>query len=215
MISQKLPRTRIVLPTNGSLVDEQATKKLCEILTLRIINFSVNAYFDETYKAFMGLPPETKDRIYKAIQTIKVLRPDILIRVSIVFDPMYQTDLERDLFYLYWKKVAEVWVLPAASAGRPEKQPCNPVIVPCGSLFSDIVIGFDGKLSSCCFDSGFRLDCGVYTGDLKADWNNKQLQELRAIHNAHKRDTIPLCRSCTFGCSIPELMDDKLKEALK
>ena len=197
-ISQKLPHTQIVLPTNGKLVTEDVARQLCSIPTLKIINFSINAYFDETYKAFMGLPPETMTQIKDMMLLIKLLRKDLFLVASMVFDPAYISDLQRDLFYTYWKEYALPQILPAASAGRgtPIK---IPRVIPCRSIFSDFVVGYDGKLSSCCFDPNFSAyDLGYYSGDLLRDWRSEQFQEFRRLHNEGKRQKIPLCRECTF-----------------
>ena len=199
MISQKLPSTQIVIPTNGSHLDTDAVTKLCHIPTVRIINFSVNAYFDETYENFTGLKAENITRIRKAIAQLKILRSDILCRVSMVFDPLYQTDLEKDLFINYWGGCAEPWILPAASAGRVGKKPIHPVKLPCRSIFSDIVVSYDGKISSCCFDSNFSLDLGFYDGDLLANWHGKELTQLRKLHNEGQREEIELCAKCSFA----------------
>lgn len=194
-----LPATTIVLPLNGAMLDEKSWARLVSVRTLKVLNFSVNAYFGETYENFTGLPKETLPLIRGCIYKTRVRRPDILIRVSMVFDPEYQTDLERDLFINYWKDVADVAVIPAASCGRPSKRPIKPVKLPCRSIFSDFVIGFDGKLSSCCFDSGFVLDLGRYSGSILKDWRNPKIEELRRKHNEKRREEIPTCRSCTFA----------------
>ena len=159
-IAYYLPYTQIVLPTNGSFMDDKLVANLAKVPTLKIINFSVNAYFDGTYEQFMKLPAETIPKIRKAIAQLRILRSDITLWVSMVFDPMYQSDLERDMFKAYWEGWAYPQILPAASAGRPNKKPLNLVELPCRSIFSDLVIGYDKKISSCCFDSNFSLDLG-------------------------------------------------------
>ena len=203
-----LPVTPITIVTNGALLSVADLGALTSIRTLKIMNFSVNAYFDETYVKFMGLDPSVIPQIRKVMSAIKIMRPDIRLKVSMVFDPRYQTDLERDYFEQYWASLVsfnpafnkpDVWIIPAASAGRSDNVPYQPVLVPCRSIFSDIVVGFDGKLTSCCFDSGMVIDCGRYSGDLKKDWQNEQLTNLRKIHNSHQRETINLCKRCSFG----------------
>ena len=153
LINTKLPATRIVIPTNGSMMDVETVNKVCRIPSVRIVNFSVNAYFDETYWQFTGLPPENIQKIRKAVALFRILRPDITLWVSMVFDPMYQTDLERDEFIKYWSGYAVLQILPPASAGRADHKPVYPVLLPCRSIFSDFVVGYDRKLSSCCWDS--------------------------------------------------------------
>ncbi len=199
LINSRLPKTQIVLPTNGSMLNEEVIKNLCSISTLKIINFSINAFFDETYESFMGFTAGTLRKIESAIEIFRVARPDIMLWVSMVFDPQYQSDLDRDYFVEYWRqKNVIVWILAATSCDRtgeiriPRREPCR-------SLYSDIVIGYDSKLSSCCFDSRFKLDLGEYTGDLKADWNNPKLTEIRKIHSEYKRSSVELCSKCSYA----------------
>ncbi len=198
MISSKLPSTQITIPTNGAALTEQGVTFLCEIPTVKLINFSINAYFDETYEAFMGLPASNIGHIIKTVARIKLQRPDIRVWVSMVFDPSYQTDIERDYFESMWEGLADmVWVISASSACRSDKKVVIPTKIPCRSIFSDIVVGYDGKLNSCCWDASFSLSLGVYTGDLKKDWKNPKLNALRQAHNEHQRDEYALCRECT------------------
>ena len=194
-----LPRTQIVLPTNGLLLHEENVRKLARIHTLKLVNFSINAAFPETYEAFMGLRENNISDIKEAILLFQLLRPDIEIWCSMVYDPMYQTEIERDAFNQQWKGWGKTWILSAASCNRPDKQVRIINNQPCRSIFSDIVVGYDGKLSSCCFDSGFILDLGQYSGDLKADWRNKELEALRKIHNEGIRRENAWCRGCSFA----------------
>jgi len=199
-ITHHLPFTQIVLPTNGALLNNERVGVLCQIPTLKVINFSINAYFEETYEAFTGLKAENLQRIEQTIKQVQIERKDITLWASMVFDPEYQTDLERDLFIKHWREQGVTpQILPAASAGRVGKRPYNPVLSPCRSIFSDIVVGFDGKLSSCCFDSNFHLDLGQYSGNLLKDWKNAKLGHLRALHTSHRRMEVDLCRQCTFA----------------
>ena len=196
LIAQKLPTTEITLATNGALVDEEVVKKLCQIPNFRVINFSVNAFYDETYEKFMGLKADVIPKMRKAVSMFRVLRSDIRLKVSFIFDPEYQTDLERDYFEWYWKGWAETWVIAAASAGRGKK-PVSPVTLPCRSIFSDIVVGYDGKISSCCFDADFSIPLGKYNGNLLENWHSPELTELRRKHNERQREG--LCKICTFA----------------
>ena len=200
LIKRKLPDTSICIPTNGILVDQEVVAKLASIPNIQVINFSINAFFEETYAHFTGTSAENLNNIHASMMRLKILRPDILLRASMVFDPIYCSDLQRDLFIEYWKSLAEVWILPAASACRGTEIKILRRI-PCRSIFSDFVIGYDGKLSSCCFDAGFTLDLGNlsdFDGNVLKAWSNPKLDQLRKLHNEHRRQEIPLCRGCTF-----------------
>ena len=198
-INMKLPRTQIVIPTNGSLFDDWTVEKLARIENQMIINFSINAYYQETYEKFTGLPYQTTEKITKAIVLLRAMKPTIRVHISMVFDPTYSTDYERDEFIKHWSRFGQVNILPAASAMRPDKESVIPVRIPCRSIFSDIVIGYDRRLSSCCFDSDFSISLGNYSGNLLTDWQNEYLEKLRKAHNEHHRDKYALCSRCTFA----------------
>jgi len=200
LISNKLPNTQLVLPMNGSMLDEQNVKSLCSILSLKIINFSLNAFFQETYEQFMGFQMATMANVDAAISMIKVLRPDIMLWVSMVFDPQYQSDLERDYFIEYWKQKGVIpWILAASSCNRGLEIKI-PRLEPCRSLFSDIVVGFDRKLGLCCFDAAFdAFDLGEYSGNLKEDWHKESVEAVRKIHNEYRRSEIPKCKNCSYA----------------
>ena len=68
-----------------------------------------------------------------------------------------------------------------------------------GLTLLDLVIGYDYKLSSCCFDAGFVLDIGEYKGDVLKAWTNGKLNNLRRTHNAGDRQQYPLCAACSFA----------------
>ena len=198
-IEKKLPMTRIVIPTNASLLTIKTISELATIKNWDLINFSINAFFDETYRRFMGLEPSTLSRLPQLMLKIRELRPDVTIWASMVYDPVYHTEIERELFIEAWKHFAFPQILTASSAGRDDNCPLEPTTLPCRSLFSDFVVGFDGKLSSCCWDSNFILDLGFYNGFLKSQWQDGLIKELRRLHNEGKRNTIPLCRQCSYA----------------
>src|SRR3990167_2386847 len=184
MIATILPNTRIAFATNGSLFQNDTAQKLCSIPTLKWINFSVNAQFTETYKKFMGFPPEIAQRIEQSIAEIKVLRKDIITVVSMVFDPQWQTQLERDKFVDYWKDKSYLVINSATCCNLPFRKITQNTI-PCRSVFSDIVIGYDGQIATCCFDPSFTIDLGNikdYGGVLGA-WNSEKFKKLRELHS--------------------------------
>lgn len=201
-IEKKLLATRIVIPTNGSLLTVKTVEKLATIKNWDLINFSINAFFDETYKRFTGLEPSVLTKFPQLMLKIRELRPDVTIWASMVFDPIYHTEIERDLFIEAWKQFAFPQVLTASSAGRADNKPLYRTSLPCRSIFSDFVVGYDGKLSSCCWDSNFFIDLGYlqdYGGDILKAWNNEKFKELRRLHNAGQRSSVSLCRVCSYA----------------
>lgn len=200
LVEIKLPRTRIVLPTNGALLDWEKLRKLLTIKTLRLVNLSINAAFDESYEAIMSLPASNIQRLRNIAARIRQDRPDITVWASMVHSSLWLTDLERDRFIEFWRDVAIPQVNSATFCGNGEK-PWRMVKEPCRSLFSDMVIGADGKIGSCCYDVGFTHDLGQHPqdGTLLEIWNGPKFRVLREVHNAGKRGNIPICAGCTFA----------------
>lgn len=200
LICQKLPRTRLVLPTNGTLLDEVGVELLCRLPNLQLVNFSVNAISPKLYEAFHKLPATMLADIERVVLRFKQLRPDILIWISMVQDSQYQSPREIELFREFWSRYGVVQINPAHFNDRPTMEPLLPVEWPCRSLFSDLVVACDGRVSSCCFDADLELVVGdARKENLLSIWHGKALNELRNKHLAGERGSIPLCRRCTFA----------------
>lgn len=201
LIEEKLPRTHIALPTNGSFLDDETVRRLASVETLKWVNFSINAFFKETYEAFTGLGAETIGKIRGAAETLRLLRPDITTCASMIFSSG-QTELERDMFIKLWQPlVSIVSINPVIYCNSPLKQPPIPVITACRSIFDGLTILHDGRvITGCCFDSNGELNIGdANTQSLLEIWRGDKLMELCEFHNQGKRMEIPLCRSCTFA----------------
>ena len=68
---------------------------------------------------------------------------------------------------------------------------------PCSYLWRRMVINYDGIVTICCRD----YNCMNIMGDfniqsLKDIWNGKEYSEMRSIHTAMLRNTIPVCSTC-------------------
>jgi len=202
LIEGKLPQTGIALPTNGSLLDDDTVRKLASIRTVKWLNFSINAYFRETYEQFTGLGREVVDRITRAAELLRQLRPDITTCASMVFDTSFQTELERDLFIQFWQPlVSVVSINPAAYCNSPLKSPAIPVKTACRSIFDGLTILYDGTVvTNCCFDASGELVVGdANTLPLLYIWRGQKLRELCELHNQGRREEIELCKQCSFA----------------
>jgi len=202
LIEEKLPQTRIALPTNGSLLNDDTVEKLASIGTLKWLNFSINAFFRETYEAFTELKAETIDKIKEAIVLLHRMRPDITTCASMIFDTNFQTELERDLFIQFWQPLTSiVSINPAAYCNSPLEKPLIPTKTACRSIFDGLTILYDGKVvTGCCFDAGGVLEIGdVNNQALLEIWGGEKLRQLCELHNKGGRGKIELCSRCSFA----------------
>ncbi len=199
MIETKLPRTGIVVPTNGSMLDQATVERLARIETLSIVSFSVNAFFRETYQELMGLEAENIPRIKQATNQLKALRPLVQIWVSMVYSSLYQSKLERSVFKEEWENYAQVHIIHASYCHDYFK-PVIKTRVPCRSIFVDCVILSDGRVCPCCWDSDGAIIVGDVTQEKILDiWHGEAMNNLRELHNSGKRAEVPICSECTFS----------------
>jgi len=198
LIETKLPATKLVIPTNGSRLDFKALKMLLSIRTLTVVNFSLNAYFNESYETLVGLPAETMTKVRRVVERIRIERPGVTVWVSMVYNSLFMSEIEKDRFVDYWKGIAFPQVNQVTFCNSKEKL-WRLVVFPCRSIFSDMVIGYDGKIGSCCFDPGFLIDLGTLDDSLLEIWQGPKFQEFRRLHNEYKRGEHPLCSQCSFA----------------
>jgi len=200
LIETKLPRTGIVLPTNGSMLDKATVEKLATIRTLVVVSFSVNAFFQETYRELMGLDPANILKIKQAISQLKSLRPTVNTWVSMVHSSLYQTEVERDWFAADWRRHTAQINIVTASYCHDYLTPLIKTNMPCRSIFADLVILSDGRVCSCCWDSDGTTIVGDVTKEKILDiWHGTEMNGLRELHNSGRRNEVALCSECTFS----------------
>lgn len=201
LVDELAPEAKLVVPTNGALLDDSALAGLASLKTLNRVNFSVNAYFAETYERFHGVPGDGLPKIRQAVEQFKDMRPDVTLVVSMVYDPTLQTELERDLFRAFWGQVCQVDVNTASYCNNPARAPGTAVVLPCRSVFDGLTVLWDGKVvSNCCFDAEGELALGsVLDRSLLELWKGDALKELCETHNRGARADLPLCAGCTFA----------------
>jgi len=202
LIEKKLPQTKIALPTNGSFFNDELVRKLADIKTLKWVNFSINAFFKETYEAFTGLKAETIDRIKEAIVMLRYLRPDIITCASMIFDTNFQTEMERTFFIRLWSPLASlIPINPAAYCNSPLEKPLIPSKTACRSIFDGLTILYDGKVvTGCCFDANGVLEVGNANEEKLLDiWTGGRPGALQYLHNEGRRGEIELCSRCSFA----------------
>jgi len=199
LIETKLPQTAIVLATNGSLLTPQTVAKLTTIRTLKILNISVNAFYRETYEQLMGLSADTILNVKEAIRYLKVLMSPITVWISMVYDPSYQTEKEKDLFEQEWRPYGTVFTHPASFC-QDYRKPTIVSKIPCRSIFIDFVVLWTGECCMCCWDANGENQVGdVKNESIMQIWHGEKFKKLRELHNSGRRDEIPVCRDCTFS----------------
>ncbi|TET41294.1 MAG: radical SAM/SPASM domain-containing protein, partial [Dehalococcoidia bacterium] len=188
--------------TNGFFLSDEVVRKLASIKTLKWLNFSVNAFFKETYEAFTGLKAETIDKVKRANDRLKARKPDVTTCVSMVFDTTFQTEIERDIFVRFWEPLAStVSINPAAYCNSPLKSPTIPVKLACRSIFDGLTVLNDGTVvTGCCFDASGELIVGDFNNQTLTEiWRGEKLRQMCELHDKGRRGEIELCSRCSFA----------------
>ena len=203
LVEEKLPRTGIVIVTTGTLMTDEFLEKLALVKTVKLVNFSINAYFAETWSRIMRLPEKLMPRAVQAVHDFRSRRPDVDVHVSMVYDQELMTELERDLFYSYWSQFGPTELNNVSYAGHPTRRSNPPTTLPCRSIFDGLTV-FDTGLvgSNCCFDgdADSQLKVGSVPEERLLDiWHGEKLRKLAGMHNNGMRNSLNLCSGCTFA----------------
>lgn len=196
------PKARIELSTNGSLLDEEKIENLVNMENLKYVNFSGYAGTKETYEKLMGLPFSTLDKIEKAIKRLHEARPDVRTIVGCTNDPRFVTGGDYHALLNRFGKYGNIVSSHPISfnsqhiGGFPRTTPGTD---PCNAILVNVVVYNDGVIGACCFDVEHELAIGnMSEGSMPIITAfNRDAQGYRGRHLIGKKDTIPLCKSCT------------------
>ena len=201
--SEKLPRTRIHVVTTGTLFTPERLELLAQVPTLKYVNFSINAFFVETWTRILGVPEKYMRVAVNAVHILRDRRPDVEVNVSMVHDPDRITEAEKDLFKTYWSQFGPVSVSTVSFAGNPGHVPDPPVTLSCRSIFDGLVVFDQGDVGTgCCFsgDAEKELLIGRFPEEsLMEIWRGDKLRALAKLHNDGRRAELGFCKTCTFA----------------
>lgn len=85
---------------------------------------------------------------------------------------------------------------------------------PCLGLFTDMVVSWDGKISTCCRDSNLNIIVGDMKDGLLKSFNSSRMKHYRKLHALGKYGKMPMCKKCldyeVFENSIPSELRRKI-----
>ncbi|MFZ2969789.1 MAG: radical SAM/SPASM domain-containing protein [Minisyncoccia bacterium] len=191
---------KVLINTNGMLLDEECARKLVEC-GLDEIHIGIDAFTEETYRKlrvggnFVRVVENTKKAIEIVNNSFKK-RPKIVIQCV----ETIENAGEIKKFIDYWKHFkVSVMIRPKVSwAGAVEAD--NLVKIdrhPCYWLMETCVIGHNGLAFLCAVDYDGKFVAGdVNHETIKSVWNGK-LKEMRILHTKGQYELLPqICRNC-------------------
>ena len=193
-IERHLPHTRIAIPTNGSLVDNDTVDKLVKISNLKYVGFSLYTCDPEKYEKLIGLPSKTIDKIENAAVRKRKLRPDIEVGIGTTNNESYVSAEEINQLRSRFGNIVTPHDMTNFSRNETTKNR-----LPCQSIFLSMVVLYDGRVCLCCYDSNGEIIIGDANESSMIDiWNSDVARAYRVLHASGERDQIHMCRKCTF-----------------
>ncbi|HLN52398.1 MAG TPA: radical SAM protein [Lentimicrobium sp.] len=198
----------VTLITNAHLL----TDEICDaILKGRIDNiiFSIGASGEDFYKKIKGDGFDLViNNILRFLEKRENFNPAPTVTVQIVNLPEYpEMKAEIRQFKQFWKrKPVRVKVFDKLNWGIFDSEEEQLKRYPCPSLWRDLFVHWDAKVSACCID----WDQSIIVGDLKQQtmaeiWKGDKIRSYRSAHLKNQFSDIPLCEKCNFWSKISRL----------
>jgi radical SAM protein with 4Fe4S-binding SPASM domain len=179
-----------------------------------IINFSIGASSPEFYEKVRGkgfnLVIENIQNFLRLVSQSEY-KPRIMVQIIDLPEYSEMKD-EISRFKKYWKdQEVEIIIYEKLTWGVLDSVPVKLKRYPCLSLWENVFINSDGKVSACCMD----WDQSLLTGDIQNQtleeiWNGGEQKRLRKTHIEKKEADIPLCKTCNYWSTVPRLSKYKI-----
>ena len=207
-IKENLPKTKVNISTNGSLVKGEIAEEIIKS-GLDTLNFDIDGATKETYESIrrnLNFRQVTENVInfINLRKRLKKKKP----KVSVTIIRMDKTIGEIESFIENWKGIADhvgvsdynTWLdsVEDRNVGeKKEKSRKGKFTFPCDHPFNELVISVDGTATMCCLD----WDCTERVGNLKINsvkeiWTGEGMKKRRKLLIENKYDEIPICRNC-------------------
>jgi hypothetical protein len=195
-LEERLPTCPVSIPTNGSLLTDEAVDKLATIKTLHYVSFSLYAARVETYKALIGLSESDFYRAENAFKRLKALRPDIAICLGTTYNSLFLSPMELDVMGAKWGSAVFAHDISLNRSHGWHR--AFPTIEVCSEPFQCLIVLWDGRVCCCCMDPNGELLVGdMNKNTIMEIWNGPELARIRNMQMIGHREAMPLCDSCT------------------
>lgn len=219
------PTTKIVMFTNGSMLDEHRANKLLQS-QLDTLVISVDGGNKEDYeKIRRGLSWDTLLKNVKYLMERKAeLRSKLYVMSAIVPQKANETSVST------YFKIFSSLVDHCAGSGvnnigglidadsmklSTQRDDKKAIALPCWRIFLDLSIMSDGRACVCCQDVTGALPVGDFkVQTLKEIWQGKELTQIREDFIYGRKDKIHFCSKCDYmaGFVYPDFWDLSLEE---
>jgi len=197
----KNSKTMVTITTNGSLLTKEKIDKLLD-LELGLIDFSVDAFYDETYSEIRrkGKLDIVRKNILYMLKQKKVKNSKTKIIVSFV--EQEKNKEEKDKFKEFWEHEGADFVVirKLHSAGGAMYTKGNDKlkdIQPCVYPWERVVISAEGLIEFCPASWKGETNIGNYAETtIHEIWNSEKYKNLREEHINNKFSCYEVCGRC-------------------
>lgn len=167
-VRKALPKARMLVFTNGSLLDENKLMVMSKAVDELIIN---------NYSTKYSLTEENR-RTYQYVKK--------------------NSEKFKDIKIVIQKRYANEYLTNRAGAAPNKKEAVGGVNLPCLMPFTDLTIYPSGQIGLCCSDVLETMDLGnIKENSLLSIYNNEHFRHIRE-QMILGRKNIPICANCDF-----------------
>lgn len=189
-----MPAIRIDVTTDGSFLRPKMTDALIAA-GLSHLNVSLNATNRRSRHAIMGI-----DNFDQVVEYIEYARAAGAGTMTVTVKGIQEKDLmeggEPEVFLLRWG--ADAFLHQEGNwAGTMRPVRVTPTL-PCRRALEQIMVLWDGRVSTCCFDAeGARIFGDLKTQTLRDVYSGELAVAFRLAHVHGRRADLRLCNTCT------------------
>jgi hypothetical protein len=202
-IRKRMPAILTDIYTSGHTLTFEQIDKL-RAAGLSVLYISLNAVTGEKRKAVMKVDDFDKvcDAADYAIEQYNEHGGMKVIVKAVCSKDLFDIG-DAEKFILRWNGKTEnggnaFLHLEGNWAGAVWPMRAGPQLEPCSRALQQIMVLWDGRVSLCCFDgSGKEILGDTRTHTIKEIFNAPKATGIREAHWQGRRDTIPLCATCT------------------
>jgi len=198
-IRKNLPKTKISLITNSTLLTKEISKQLIDENLVDNVNFSIDGFTKKTFEKLKKIDYKMVLKNINFFFKYKKLKSS-KINTGVSFVLCEDNVQEWFDFKKFWKKKADYIHLSIDDGRFTNKHLVKfKNIAPCKPIFQDIAILSDGKVIVCCMDGVGKYPVGdLNNQSIKDVWNSKLFNNFREMHLHYKKRKHPLCKNCDF-----------------
>jgi MoaA/NifB/PqqE/SkfB family radical SAM enzyme len=211
----KNSKAKIIISTNGSLLDDNLIDKIIQ---------------SDIYKLIISLDAAKSQSIYEKIRiggnlatvsnnVSRLLKKNTNIKIDLQFIDFNINKGEREEFQKMWSdkdcRLTYSWLNTWANQFSELKAETyysspNSLVqrMPCSDLWYKMSVHWNGIVSICCYDWNFKSIFGdLRENSVKTIWNSDLINQFRHFHKNTQLDKMPLCSHCDEWATVEEYKD--------